>query len=138
MKDVEDALQQQLDKLTQEEALVAAVEGQTITCEIGDKAEDIDDKIDSSMKVSDTTLYCPGIFPHRFDRSSVKENQVVIRKVVNQVSELKRWHSFNLVTVNRESLTSLSGNELRKDLRKWIAPPQSICQFPLYIGCSSS
>ena len=29
----------------------------------------------------------------------------------------------NLITADRGRLTSLTGNELRKDLRKWIAPP---------------
>ena len=42
MKDVEDALQR-LDKLTQEEALMAAAEGLTITREIGDKIEGVDE-----------------------------------------------------------------------------------------------
>ena len=42
MKDVEDALQR-LDKLTQEEALMAVAEGLTITREIGDKMEGVDE-----------------------------------------------------------------------------------------------
>ena len=42
MKDVEDALQR-LEKLTQEEALMAAVEGLTITRDIGDKVEGVDE-----------------------------------------------------------------------------------------------
>jgi hypothetical protein len=42
MKDVEDALQR-LDKLTQEEALMAAAENLTITREIGDKMESVDE-----------------------------------------------------------------------------------------------
>jgi hypothetical protein len=42
MKDVEDALQR-LDKLTQEEALMAAVEGLAITRDIGDKVEGVNE-----------------------------------------------------------------------------------------------
>ena len=42
MKDVEDALQR-LDKLTREEVLMAVVEGLTITREIGDKMEGVDE-----------------------------------------------------------------------------------------------
>ena len=33
------------------------------------------------------------------------------------------------VTYDRESLTSLLGNELRKDFRKWIAPPDPSVNF---------
>jgi hypothetical protein len=43
--------------------------------------------------------------------------------VANQVSDLKRSSSSNLTINNPEILTSLTGHELRKDLRKWIAPP---------------
>ncbi|KAH9027484.1 hypothetical protein EDB83DRAFT_2230248 [Lactarius deliciosus] len=41
--------------------------------------------------------------------------------MVNQVSDLNRSSSSNLS--RSRNLTSLTGNELRKDLRKWIAPP---------------
>ena len=46
MKDLEDALQR-LDKLTREEAIMVAAEGLTITREISDKVEGVDDKIGS-------------------------------------------------------------------------------------------
>ena len=46
MKDLEDALQR-LEKLTRDEALMVAAEGLTIAREIGDKLEDVDDKIGS-------------------------------------------------------------------------------------------
>ena len=80
MKDVEDALQR-MDKLTQEEALMAAAEGLTIIRDIGDKAEGIDNG----------ELYClslPRISPQCFTRLGVKDNQVTIQQVVNQVSHL--------------------------------------------------
>jgi hypothetical protein len=50
MKDVEDALQR-LDKLTQEESLMAVVEALTITREIDDKVEGVDHKV-SDLKRS--------------------------------------------------------------------------------------
>jgi hypothetical protein len=55
----------------------------------------------------------------------VKETGVAIRQVVNQVTDLNRPSSSDLITADHESLklTSFIGNELRKDLRKWIAPP---------------
>lgn len=55
MKDVEDALQR-LDKLTKEEALMAAVEGLTMTKELSDKVEDVNegefDCVDSPPNLS--------------------------------------------------------------------------------------
>ncbi|KAN0129876.1 hypothetical protein V8E53_012348 [Lactarius tabidus] len=80
-KDVEDALQR-LDKLTQEEARMAAAESLTITRGIDDRVRAVDHNV----------------------IEGVKETGVAIQRVANQVSDLKR-------------------NELRKDLRKWVAPP---------------
>ncbi|KAH9055878.1 hypothetical protein EDB83DRAFT_2225192, partial [Lactarius deliciosus] len=93
-KDVEDALQR-LDKLTQEEARMAGVEALVI-------ARSVDSKVDSITH-------------------GIRENGVAIQQVVNQVSDLNRSSSSNLS--RSRNLTSLTGNELRKDLRKWIAPP---------------
>ena len=63
MKDIEDALQR-LDKLTQEEARMAAAEALTISRGIDDKVLIVDSK--------------------------VKENGIVIQQVANQVSHLNR------------------------------------------------
>jgi hypothetical protein len=82
MKDVEDALQR-MDKLTQEESLMAVAEGLTITREIGDKMEGVDEG----------ELYWVvllRIFPQGFTRLGVKENGAAVQKVVNQLSDLKR------------------------------------------------
>src|SRR6266702_1098819 len=74
-----------------------------------------------SFKVSYTCI--SRICPQPFTRLGVKETGVAIQQVVNQVSDLNRSWSSNLITADHETLTSLTGNELRKDLRKWIAPP---------------
>ena len=99
MKDVEDALQR-MDKLTQEEALMAAAEGLTIIRDIGDKTEGIDNG----------ELYClslPRIFPQCITRLGVKDNQVAIQQVVNQVSHLNCSSSSHF-TAGSERLTSSS------------------------------
>ncbi|KAH9177993.1 hypothetical protein EDB89DRAFT_1844096, partial [Lactarius sanguifluus] len=93
-KDVEDALQR-LDKLTQEEARMAGVEALAITRGIDERVRSVDNKVDSVTHA--------------------------IQHVVNRVSDLNRSSSSNLS--RSRSLTSLTGNELRKDLRKWIASP---------------
>jgi hypothetical protein len=82
MKDIEDALQR-LEKLTQEEALMAAVEGLTMTRDVGDKVEGVDEG-------EIYWLICPQIFPYRITPSGVKENAVAIQQVINQVSHLNR------------------------------------------------
>ncbi|KAH9055857.1 hypothetical protein EDB83DRAFT_2614803 [Lactarius deliciosus] len=132
-KDVEDALLR-LDKLTQEEALMAAAEALMITRNVDDKVkavgerlegvdkrvqsvdmkvDGIDDKVQSvdskvqgvDSKVQDVDRNVQGV-----DRKvgsviqGMMENGVTIQQVVNQVSDLSR-------------------NKLRKDLRKWVAPP---------------
>ena len=53
----------------------------------------------------------------------MKDTGVVIQEVANQVGHMKRSWSSNPITADHVSLTSLPVNELRKDLRKWIAPP---------------
>ena len=81
MKGVEDALQR-LEKLTQEEALMAAAEGLAITRDIGDKVDGVDEG----------ESYRPRLSPisQRFTRLGVKDNGVAIQQVVNQVSHIKR------------------------------------------------
>ncbi|KAH9170743.1 hypothetical protein EDB89DRAFT_2097733, partial [Lactarius sanguifluus] len=118
-KDVEDALQR-LDALTQEEARMAAAEALTITRGIDDKVKEMCEKvegvdervqvvdikvdgIDDKVQTVDGKVQC---VDHKVGSviRGVKETGVAIQQVANQVTNLNR-------------------NELRKDLRKWIAPP---------------
>ncbi|KAH9031833.1 hypothetical protein EDB84DRAFT_164236 [Lactarius hengduanensis] len=103
--DVEDALQR-LDRLTQEEARMAAVEALTITRGIDDKVDSVDkrvQRVDTKVEGIDDRVRSVDNKVGSVTQD-VKENGVAIQRVVNQVSDLNR-------------------NELRKDLRKWIAPP---------------
>ncbi|KAI9447183.1 hypothetical protein BJY52DRAFT_1228423 [Lactarius psammicola] len=125
-KDVEDALQR-LDALTQEEARMAAAEALTITRgiddkvkDVNDKVKDVDDKVEGvDERVQAVDIKVDGIYDrvrtvdskvqrvdHRVGTviQGVKETGVAIQQVANQVTDLNR-------------------NELRKDLRKWITPP---------------
>ncbi|KAI9461930.1 hypothetical protein BJY52DRAFT_1146951 [Lactarius psammicola] len=111
-KEVEDALQR-LDQLTQEEARMAAAEALTITRGIDDKVKDVDEKVEAvdmkvegiDNKVQTIDSKVQGV-DHKVGSviQGVKETGVLIQQVANQVTDLNR-------------------NELRKDLRKWIAPP---------------
>ncbi|KAH9055838.1 hypothetical protein EDB83DRAFT_2265301 [Lactarius deliciosus] len=104
-KDIEDALQR-LDRLTQEEARMAAAEALMITRGIDDKMGGVDERIQSvNMKVEGIDDRVRSVDNKVGSvTQGVKESGVAIQQVINQVSNLNR-------------------NELRKDLRKWIAPP---------------
>ncbi|KAN0139298.1 hypothetical protein V8E53_002799, partial [Lactarius tabidus] len=102
-KDIEDALQR-LDKLTQEEARMAATETLTVTRGIDDNVKDVDERVRSvDMKVE-------GID----DRVMSVDSKV--QGVDHKVSSV------------------IQGNELRKDLRKWIAPPDPSVNYNLASG----
>ena len=110
MKGVEDALQR-LDKLTQEEARMAAAEALTIARGIDDKVTDVDERVKSvDVKVDSIDNKVLGVDDkvgaviggkfYRIDRPpnqpsapfplGGKETGVAIQQVVNQVSDLNR------------------------------------------------
>jgi hypothetical protein len=117
-KDVEDALQR-LDKLTQEEARMAATETLTVTRGIDDNVKDVDERVRSvDMKVEGIDdrvmsvdsrvqgvdhkvgsviqgeLYFsfigPRIGPQPFTPRGVMETGVAVQQVFNQVNDLNR------------------------------------------------
>jgi archaellum component FlaC len=144
MKDVEDALQR-LDNLTQEEARMAAAETLTITRGIDDKVNVVDERLEGvDERVQSVDVKVEGIdgkvqgvddkvqgvddkvqgvdskvqdVDHKVGSviEGVKETGVAIQQVANQVSNLNR-------------------NELRKDLRKWIAPPDPSVNYNTATG----
>ncbi|KAH9012843.1 hypothetical protein EDB83DRAFT_2272317, partial [Lactarius deliciosus] len=143
-KEVEDALQR-LDALTQEEARMAAAEALAISRGIDDKVKDVGEKVegvnekvegvDGRVQVVDMKADDIGNKVRTVDSKiqsvdhkvgsviqGVKDTGVAVQQVVNQVTDLNRL-SPDLIAADHESLTCLIGNELRKDLRKWVAPP---------------
>ena len=52
-----------------------------------------------------------------------------IRAVYKRISDINRSLSPNLIAVTHEALTSRIGNESRKDLRRWISPPDRCSRF---------
>ena len=119
---MEDAFER-LDKLTPEEALMAAAETMTVTRDIDDTAKDMDKRLegvgsniqgvnervknaDERVKgvdgrvgsvirgpLSFPPLHWPRICPHPLLSSGVKENGVAIQQVFNQVNDLNRESS---------------------------------------------
>ncbi|KAI9461932.1 hypothetical protein BJY52DRAFT_1116646 [Lactarius psammicola] len=103
-KDVEDALQR-LDHLTQEEARMAAAEALTIARSIDDKAKDIYKKVEGvDESVQAVNMKVEGI----------DDKVLTVDSKVQGVD-----HKVGSVIQGELYLR----NKLRKDLRKWIAPP---------------
>ena len=86
-KDVEDALRR-LDKLTQEEARMAAAESLTIARGIDDKVKDVDDKAGVIIDSELCRIRPPQIVPHLF-RVGVKETRIAVQQVVNQFTDIQ-------------------------------------------------
>ena len=157
LKKVEDALQR-LDKLTQEEARMAAAEALTITHGIDDKVNDVDKRVEgvdegvqsigikvegikNQLQVVDgkvegvdhrvSSVIQGALYFHSrpsnsfsaFTLLGVAVTDAAIQQVFNRVNDLNRSWTPHFIIVDHECLTSRTGNELRKDLRKWIAPP---------------
>ncbi|KAH8983356.1 hypothetical protein EDB92DRAFT_1578578 [Lactarius akahatsu] len=104
-KEVEDALQR-LDALTQEEARMAAAETLAISRGIDDKVKDVGEKVEGVNEKVRTIDNKVQNVDHKVGSviQGVKDTGVAVQQVANQVTDLNR-------------------NELRKDLRKWVAPP---------------
>jgi hypothetical protein len=134
-EDVEDAFQR-LDKLTPEEALMAAAETMTVTRGIDDtvkvvdkRLEGVDGKVGSVIQGRLFFLHWAPIPSSAFTLLGVKETGVAIQQVFNQVNNLNREQSLKYIIVDHKASNSCTGNELRKDLRKWIAPPDPSVNF---------
>ncbi|KAI9449038.1 hypothetical protein BJY52DRAFT_1228002 [Lactarius psammicola] len=107
--------------------------------DVDDKVKDVDEKVEGvDERVQAVDIKVDGIYDRvrtvdskvqRVDHKvgtviqGVKEAGVAIQQVANQVTDLNRSSSSNLFIADHEPLTTLTGNELRKDLRKWITPP---------------
>ena len=123
-KDVEDALQR-LDQLTQEEARMAAVEVLRITRGIDGRVQGVDHKVGSVI----TGELFPELAFTSIRSVLSMETGAAIQHVSNQVNDQNRELYSNVITVVYKSSNFLTGNELRKDLRKWIAPPDPSVNF---------
>ncbi|KAI9455952.1 hypothetical protein BJY52DRAFT_1121552 [Lactarius psammicola] len=112
-KDVEDALQR-LDKLTQEEARMAAAETLKIARGIDDKVKDVDEKAEGvDERVQSVDMKVEGV-DNKVD--SVDNKVQGISDGVTRVDD-------RVQGVDDKVRTVIEGNGLRKDLRKWISPP---------------
>jgi archaellum component FlaC len=141
---MEDALKR-LDKLTQEEARMAAAQNLKATYTVDErvkrvvdtvgamdnKVADVDDRVAGvSGQVADASDQVAGVSDQVTgvdDRvASVKENVVTIDNRVNEIAgdvdEMRRMSS-NLTGADYVVLLLLSGKQLRESTHKWLSPP---------------
>ena len=104
---MEDAFQR-LDKLTPEEALMAAAETMAVTRDIDDAVKGVDKRLGVVDNRVGSVIqgrfsfflhwHRPRIWSHPFLPLGVKETGVVIQQMFNQVNGLNRESSFNFIT----------------------------------------
>ncbi|KAI9443586.1 hypothetical protein H4582DRAFT_1208169 [Lactarius indigo] len=140
-KDVEDALQR-LDKLTQVEAQVAAAETLAIDRGIGAKVEDVDGRVqvvDERVQSVDTKVEGIDDKVQGVD-SRVQGIDSNVHGVDYKIGFVIQGDRVDDSTSDRPSLMSLTGNELRRDLRMWMAffffLAGQLRMFPLPLYCA--
>ncbi|KAI9432166.1 hypothetical protein H4582DRAFT_1777605, partial [Lactarius indigo] len=116
-RDIEDALQK-LDRLTQEEARMANAEVLRVTHGIDDKGVDVKVQgVDDRVQGVDKRVQRIGEGVQYVDEG--------VRRVDNKV-----W----IVDDRPRLLTYFTGNQLRRDLRNWISPPDPSINFNTACG----
>src|SRR6266576_3221003 len=107
--EMEDALKR-LDKLTQEEARMAAAQNLKVTHTVDERVKGVVDTVEAiDNKVADVD-----------DRvASVKAKVVTIDDRVKEIAGLLS----NLTSADYVVLLILSGNQLRESAHKWLSPP---------------
>ena len=148
---MEDALKR-LDKLTLEEARMAAAQNLKATHTVDERVKGVLDTVDAiDHKVADVDDRVAGVSEQVADISeqvtgvddrvvgvsdqvtgvddrvaSVKEKVVIVddrvKEMAGDVDEIRRL-SFNLTSADYVVLLVLSGNQLRDSTHKWLSPP---------------
>jgi hypothetical protein len=102
--DMDDALKR-LDKLTQEEARMATAEVLRATHAIDERVASVDDKVTEVLNGAQTVSSQTREF-FNLDRSDGKESNQVIKQTANDVDQVKRSSSLNLIGSNLAPYTS--------------------------------
>jgi archaellum component FlaC len=115
--DIEDALKR-LDKLTLEESRMAAAENLKATHAVDERVRG----------VADTVAVIDNRVAGVDDRVAGVDKRVAgvddqVQRTANDVEEMKRWSSLNLISIDYGTLPIHSGNQLRESIYKWLSPP---------------
>ncbi|KAI9432204.1 hypothetical protein H4582DRAFT_1122284 [Lactarius indigo] len=115
-QDIKDALQK-LDKLTQEEARMATAQVLKLTHNIEDKVEGVDERVqrvDNKVRAIDNRVVDVDDNV-KLIVDGGKETSAVLQRIVNTVDDMNR-------------------NQLRRDLRNWISPPDPSINYNTACG----
>ncbi|KAH9165412.1 hypothetical protein EDB89DRAFT_2076826 [Lactarius sanguifluus] len=122
-RDIEDALQR-LDKLTQEEARMATAEVLRLTQNVSDKVKGIGDQVEGvNMGVQAVDRKVQAVD----DRVRVVDDNVKL--IVNGGNE--RNAAIERIA---NSVGDMNRNQLRRDLRKWLSPPDPSINYNTACG----
>ena len=129
--EIEDALQD-LDKLTQEEALMASAELLRITHGIDDKVMGLDDRVQEvGGDVRDVNNTVQGIsnnVKHLTNEVQGVDDKVQdvfdeVQGIDNKLDQVNRSSSPNFPSLHSEYPDILTGHQLRDSLFRWLSPP---------------
>lgn len=126
--DVEDALDR-LDRLMQEESLMAAAQGLKATGDVDHKVQGVDDTVRDIHDKMDVIIDGMNLFSftHRYDpKFCIWLGGEKVRETVQQAAnDHKRSSSHCLGFIGQGVSISitLTGHQLRKDFEAWLCPP---------------
>ena len=114
--DIEDALAR-LDQLTQEEVRMAAAQSLKATHAVHHEVKGVDDRVQGvGSDVQQVDIHV-----QRVD-DKIQGVDDKVQQVAHDIGDQKRSSS-NTHLTGHEGLSALTGDQLRKDLRNWLSPP---------------
>jgi len=118
---IEDALKR-LDKLTQEEARMAAAQNLKATHAVDERVRGV---VDTVVAIENRVA---GVD----DRVAGVDDRV--QQTANDVNEVRRTSYPNLVSPDYGALPILSGNQLRENIHRWLSPPDPSTNHNIAFG----
>jgi hypothetical protein len=123
--EIEDALKR-LDKLTQEEARMAAAQNLKVTHAVDERVKGVTDTV---VAIDNRVTGVDDRVARVDDRVAGVSGQVAgvddrVQQSANDIGEMKRLSSPNLISPDCGALQPiLLGNQLRENIHKWLSPP---------------
>jgi hypothetical protein len=121
VKEVDDKIEGVDERVHRVDTKVDGIDNQVQI--LDSKVQSVDYKVGSVIQGKPYLQSFPPPLSLAFNSSGVKGTVQAVQLVANQVTDLNRSSSSVLFTADHETLTSVAGNELRKDIQRWIAPP---------------
>ena len=117
---VDDRVARVDDKVTNVDDKVEGID--TRVAGVDDKVAVVNDKVAEVIYGAQIILNRAQEMP-KLNLSDGKEAKQVIDQTANDVDQVKRLLSPNLISTDCETLPVISGNQLRENVHKWLSPP---------------